>query len=61
MVYSPLNRQNGDPLLANIYNFMTYISYTQVITDNIFLSYTFYFASTFSPLVNLFVLPYASS
>lgn len=61
MLSSPLNRQNGDPLLANIYSFMTYISYTHIITDNIFLSYTFYFASTFSALVNLFVLPYASS
>ena len=57
MVSSLLNRQNGDLLLANIYNFMTYILYTQLITSNILLSYTSNFASTFSPLVNLLVLP----
>lgn len=54
-------KQIGGPLLANVYNFMTYFLYANLITCNTLLSYTFYFVSTFLPLVNLFVLPYASS
>lgn len=54
-------KQIGGPSLADVYNFMTYFLYANLISYNTLLSYSFYFASTFSPLVNLFVLPYASS